>query len=696
MPKNTPTRIIDSQKTRAASFLGGGAAGGGVSYHSALGGLLNDDHPQYHNDARGDVRYVPVARTVATGGGLTGGGDLTADRTFAVGAGLGITVNADDVALTTPGTLTVSSTNNSTGSHTHAITTSSDVGTTPAASILASTAAGALTVATLYANVNVSTSRIDTASSNLTLAPATNVVSLLSAVAVQTDNYASQLTGWRATYAGEADFRYLFVDEMHAKSFIADLEQALAGGQIICKSVAMVASAFTVPAASGTATLRVRDLPSAANMAAFVSGDIVRLRTFSRSGGSLTIADCWGVVTSYADQTDGTQTWTFTRSAAPNAGGISAGATIAPDSIVLDYGTTGNGYYEVNAIDGAYGLNSPYARIATWTTHPATGTALRAQFGNLRGVYGYSGTEFGVAMGSATGANVTVDATNGVRLRQGTTDMIVLNPSGASYFAGVMTIDTNGEIRQGTGTLGSNYTGLRIWRDTGIGRIGGYNTNVLQWYGSTDGKFYFAGGKGWLERYGFYILAPAAADMGIENNIAWPTQGNLSTLSGYINCGFAGSSGSPDGQMTIAVNKAGTANRINMDTNAVNMGGDLTVTGEINVRQHTTMEQWSLDCANGTALTMANTFVFQFSDASVFSGLVVINNTTDGGGGVFMCSGGVVTKIADGSSVYSTTKDTASKTNLYYDAGSSEYRMQNNTGGSRTYNIFTIRLRAAS
>ena len=31
-------------------------------------------------------------------------------------------------------------------------------------------------------------------------------------------NYASQLTGWRATYAGEADFRYLFVDEMHAKS----------------------------------------------------------------------------------------------------------------------------------------------------------------------------------------------------------------------------------------------------------------------------------------------------------------------------------------------------------------------------------------------------------------------------------------------------------------------------------------------
>ena len=102
------------------------------------------------------------------------------------------------------------------------------------------------------------------------------------------------------------------------------------------------------------------------------------------------------------------------------------------------------------------------------------------------------------------------------------------------------------------------------------------------------------------------------------------------------------------------------------------------------------------DCANGTALTIANTFVFQLSDASAFSGLVILNNATDGGGAVFMCSGGTVVKMADGNSVYGTTKDTASKNNLYYDAGSNEYRLQNNTGGSRTYNIFSIRLRAAS
>lgn len=45
------------------------------------------------------VNAVPNTRQVISGGGLTGGGNLTADRTLAVGAGTGITVNADDVAL---------------------------------------------------------------------------------------------------------------------------------------------------------------------------------------------------------------------------------------------------------------------------------------------------------------------------------------------------------------------------------------------------------------------------------------------------------------------------------------------------------------------------------------------------------------------------------------------------------------------
>lgn len=44
---------------------------------------------------------VSQSLSLTAGNGLTGGGDLTTDRTFAVGAGNGITVNANDIALAT-------------------------------------------------------------------------------------------------------------------------------------------------------------------------------------------------------------------------------------------------------------------------------------------------------------------------------------------------------------------------------------------------------------------------------------------------------------------------------------------------------------------------------------------------------------------------------------------------------------------
>lgn len=142
-----PYVVEDIRKVvNGASLTGSSSSTTGVTDHGALTGLADDDHPQYLTPVRGDARYIVSTRQVIAGAGLTGGGDLSADRTFTVGAGLGITVNADDVALTTPGTLTVSSTNSSTGSHTHAITASSDVGTTPAAALLKSGASGELTL----------------------------------------------------------------------------------------------------------------------------------------------------------------------------------------------------------------------------------------------------------------------------------------------------------------------------------------------------------------------------------------------------------------------------------------------------------------------------------------------------------------------------------------------------------------------
>jgi hypothetical protein len=213
---------------------------------------------------------------------------------------------------------------------------------------------------------------------------------------VSKNNYVSQLTGYRVSAAGEADFRYLYADELHVKSFIADLEQALAGGQIIAKSVAKVAADFTIPAAGAAQTLVVEEFAGYTG-AVFANGDTIRLRQFSRANNTtLDVADVWGTVVYVsrdATANPTTQSFTFTRSAAPNAG--SGSGTIKTGSLALDYGTSGNGYYEVTAVDGVNGANSPYSQFVTWTGHPATGLTLKARIGNLAGI---TDADFGGAL----------------------------------------------------------------------------------------------------------------------------------------------------------------------------------------------------------------------------------------------------------------------------------------------------------
>ena len=256
--------------------------------------------------------------------------------------------------------------------------------------------------------------------------------------------YASQTTGWRVTNAGAADFRYLYTDELHAKSFIADLEQALAGGQIIPKGVAVVSS-FTCPAAGATATLAVEDLPGAADMQVFQANDWVALRSFSRSGGGLAIADCVGQVSAPDTSPAGTQNWTFTRGSGGNAGTMSGTTVVLAKSLALDYGVSGNGYYEVNSIDGTYGANSPYMQIATWATSPvAANRTVRLRTGQLIGVTGTS--EYGIVAGTYAATNGSffrASNTNfdlqGITAKwwDGATNVVTIAPNSGSPYIGL-------------------------------------------------------------------------------------------------------------------------------------------------------------------------------------------------------------------------------------------------------------------
>lgn len=168
MPKSTAQRRIDSRRQNRATTINGvtlsGSPGSGGSAALAGDGLsydgvaLNVGAGTLLTVAADDIGITAGStyQFVGTGSGtaaawqnlstLAGAGLTHTTGVLAVGAGNGITVNADDVALTTPGTLTATSTNSASGSHTHAITASADV--TAGTSALLKSASGNLKLGT--------------------------------------------------------------------------------------------------------------------------------------------------------------------------------------------------------------------------------------------------------------------------------------------------------------------------------------------------------------------------------------------------------------------------------------------------------------------------------------------------------------------------------------------------------------------
>lgn len=165
------------------------------------------------------------------------------------------------------------------------------------------------------------------------------------------------------------------------------------------------------------------------------------------------------------------------------------GANDWPEGTVFgNWGQTGNGRIELNAND------TP--RLSVYS-HGAAIADFREQIriGDLNDGWGYSSSIFGGAFGAYESgkANITIDPINGVRIRNYDQDVIKLTGTTAS-FENFITLGTNGGIRQGTGTWGTNFTGTAMWNNAGIMNIGGWKNGIQQWWGGSDGYFY-AGGE---------------------------------------------------------------------------------------------------------------------------------------------------------------------------------------------------------
>lgn len=132
----------------------------------------------------------------------------------------------------------------------------------------------------------------------------------------------------------------------------------------------------------------------------------------------------------------------------------------------------------------------------------------------------YTDSNGRLQLGPDTGApNIRWNGVNlSIKNSAGNT-VIYFDSSGKSYFSNIMEIDVGGEIRQGSGTIGTNFTGLRIWRDGGIGRIGGYNTDILQWYADTDGMLKAGAGTTMISKWGLDIQAYSGTEPNPTENI---------------------------------------------------------------------------------------------------------------------------------------------------------------------------------
>lgn len=141
------------------------------------------------------------------------------------------------------------------------------------------------------------------------------------------------------------------------------------------------------------------------------------------------------------------------------------------------------------------------------------------RIGDLNGNWGYAAETFGIAIGEyvADTPNITIDPTNGIRIRNYSADMLTLDVSGNMDLVGSLKMrGASSAIAIGTTPPTSASAGTGIWIDrTGIY---GLAANVQQAYlRATDGKIIAGAGNVTLDANGISI----SSGTGISNAIDW-------------------------------------------------------------------------------------------------------------------------------------------------------------------------------
>ena len=175
----------------------------------------------------------------------------------------------------------------------------------------------------------------------------------------------------------------------------------------------------------------------------------------------------------------------------PNEVGIQLAVGSDPPVVGMEYvrlGSATDADRQGSIYMTADDTNAPYLNVLSGVaafTDWGTAGKTKARLGNLNGICGYTSNVYGLCAGDSSATNITVDATNGFRIRNGTTDKFTADTSGNLSIVGDLSVGTNGALRSGATAYG---TGAGYWLDYNGGtprfRVGDPAGDNITWSGS--------------------------------------------------------------------------------------------------------------------------------------------------------------------------------------------------------------------
>lgn len=596
---------------------------------------------------------VLTSRTISEGAGLAGNTyDLSANRTLAMG---------------TPSTLSIASTNAASGTtHSHVITTSSNPGA--AAAILSSDASGYLTLKRLtltdYLFINASTANLylkDTSTGFQSAA--TSIVTPQSGNAFRTTGFSSGVSGWNQSNNGDAEFNNVRIrGELAASVFKVSEVSATAGTFGVFYSAAALYADCTTPASTSSSFTFDAKNSDAGGML-FAVNDIVRFKSWTGAA----VSDSWATITARTDHTT-YATYTATLSSG------STSKTFRAGTAVVDYGPSGTGFITLSA-DGTVG-SSPNLTMATHAGSPWSAQTTLLRLGNLNGWGGYVTDVYGLAVGDYATGNYLIADNGGVSIT-GAQGSLKINSSGIKLNGSASLVgrqslawypDVGNESESVSGVYNTYSAGssiTRLW-------------SALRSSETSSGENVVA-----LEtrKPGGATTLGTTSRFELHSDVATATSWALLTL-GTVDTPTYTFSG-----LTI-----GSANT---PTHMLDVYGSGWFQDGAVVPASTGTAQFALDSSPSTDLSIANNATATpFGNANNFSGLFIVNNTSSGQVGVFIQGGGTMILVNQTGSEFTTTSGTASSTNVYLSG--LVVTIQNKLGGTRTYNVMALRTRASA